>query len=263
MQGALTNIESVLAWVEMNNTPYWRLFSGSVGSRESYPLMSQMKEGDLKESKAVLESTLKLFNHQYGGVFNILLSKDSNNKDNSGSRANITLGTANDTGNAPKVAGIGSLSLEEMDARIAKAVALREKELKTEYEHKNAIGKLQEQIDEMRDDAKNDWSPERIGSIVEKVALHPITMMILTKALGINGAETMKAIQGIQDATPSHVSDGTDEDKIEEALDMIDESGIGNTAEILMKVAKFAKSNPEMAKNLLNNIPQTQNMAQG
>lgn len=263
MQGAITKIADVKAWVEQNQTPYWRLFSGAIGSRESYPLMPQLTDADMASSLATLEKTLNFFNTGYGGTFNLLLSKDSNPKDNSGPRVNITLGTDTQTQNAPKMAGIGIGTLEELETRLEKERQAVRAELKKEYEQKAAIGKLQEQIEELKYDRGQDWTPERIGNIVEKVALHPITMLVLSKALGINGTELLRGIQGLPQQEGEHISDNpsSDDEKIDTALELFEAAQF--SPDELLAVAQFAKSNPQMAKSLLTQISSPQNFAQG
>lgn len=255
MQGALTTIENVVKWVEMNNTPHWRIFSDTIESRNSYPLMSCMKEPDMTASIKILRDTLGMYNTKYGGVFNILLSKDGNPKDNSGTRSNIALGMAENT-EGGKMHGIGSISPEYIEARIQKAVNAKETELRKEYEHKAAIQGLKDEMEAIREDRKNEWSFERINGIVDTLLQNPILQAVVMKATGLGAIPTVQSV-GENRTDDSHA--GTDnDDKIDLAAETLESAGYQNSGDILLGIAKFIKENPSRAMDMFNSIQNQQ-----
>lgn len=250
MQGALNSIENVISWMKLNDTPYWRLFSDTAESRNSYPIMSCFKETNIDASAKVLRDTLNMFNHQYGGTFNILLSKSDNPKDNSGPRANIILGASNNT---PSVMhGIGSITPDDLEAKLEKVRKETRAEMEREYKHKEQIAELKAEIQGIREDNTSAWSFEKINGIIETAASNPIVQMVLAKAFGLSGLPSMMGSIG-----ENRTDDSQPVDKIDLALETLESAGFENSEDILLGVAQFIKANPVKAMEIFNNA-QTQ-----
>jgi hypothetical protein len=254
MQNALTDIADIKDWVKTWNYPYWRLFGGTMESRTMTMLESNMDSADILDSQARLENALNRFTKGYGGVFNILLNKDGNDKNNAGPRTNVVI-SADSTPQykgGHRVAAIGATP-EDVERRIAAAVDLKTKELKAEYEHKAQIAKLELAIEDLREDRRSEWSLERINGLVDAAFQNPVLQMVIAKALGVSALPTPPTAIG--NPAPSDVLISGDEEKINTALDILDDvKGIGNSADVLLKVARFAKDNPDQAKLFLNQL---------
>lgn len=251
MQNSLTSIQDVKDWVKGNEQAYWRIFSGYTSSQNSYIVASNMTNGNMDESLARLERTLKMYSNEMGGTFNILLNKEGNPKDNSGFRSNITLSVANST--PPSVlAGIGNIpTADEIEARIQKAVSEKEREMKRDYEHKAMIQGLKDEMEELRNERKNEWSFEKINGIVDTLLQNPIITAVVMKATGL-GAIPTGLVQG-ENRTDDSQAVANDE-KIDLAAETLESAGYQNSGDILLSIAQFIKMNPQKAMEMFNSV---------
>jgi hypothetical protein len=246
----LSTIKDVKEWITDWKYPYWRLFGGTMDSKTMTTLQANMDNSDMATSIKRLEEALSRFSIEVGGTFNILLNEDGNSKNNSGPRANVVLSPESATPQY-RVAGIGATP-DDIEKRINAAVDAQVKILKQEHKHEIAMAAIKREIEDFRDERQSEWTVSKVSGIVDAALANPVMQMIVAKAFGLNGLPPMPppAVGNPQsDNDLSH-----DEEKINKAIDILDESGVGNSADILLKVARYAQNNPDQAKMFLNQI---------
>ena len=244
----LSHIKDVKDWFDDWKHPYWRLFSGTMDSKSMTLLQANMDNSDVATSWKRLEAALNRFSVEVGGSFNILLNDDGNSKNNSGPRANVVVSPESATPQY-RVAGIGATP-EDVERRIASAVSEKAMQLQKEYEHKREMDELKREIADMKDDSRSEWTAAKVGGFVDAAFANPVVQMIVAKALGVAALPPMPAV-----GNPHSDNDiSPDDEKINKAIDILDESGVGNSADILLKIARYAQQNPDQAKLFLNQL---------
>jgi hypothetical protein len=244
MQGAISNIKDLQAWYMGNRAPFYILtyYSTSSSTGSGNVIRRNDDEDNLDKAWGDLESTIMGQLGRGRAQLHLIVWKKGKASNAPDARTNIDLvqgGGGGAWGVVPH-AGIGGV---DYSTEIEKAVAAaREK-----WELENRIAAL-----ESERDSPGDFGEKLIAGF-ERIASNPVGAMLLAKLVGLNPAQ----LSGIGTAQPA--SDDTDASSAasDDFDDNIDRTAqiLGVTdAELAAKLRRFAESNPDMAKQLFQQV---------
>lgn len=231
---------------EKRPAPFWTLYAVGLGSKDTIIHRNELVD-NLENSFGLLAETIRRVNNPAGTVFRVFQTdRPGGNMSVAEYRVQI-FDSANP--NAQHVAGIGSLPGGYIgEAELEK----RLKEAEEKWELKQRIRDLEAEQE------SNNWIG-KIPDILEKVAASPIGAVFMAKMMNVplnTAMPNMAPINGTP-ASDSHngPDDPTDEDeRISNAIDEIEDSTGLSAAELLEKIARVARHNPDYIKNVASQL---------
>lgn len=233
---------------EKRPAPYWTLYAVGLGSKDTIIHRNELVD-NLENSFALLAETIRRVNNPAGTVFRVFQTdRPGGNMSVAEYRVQI-FDSANP--NAQHVAGIGSLPA--LSGYIGEAeLEKRLKEAEEKWELKQRIRDLEAEQD------SNNWIG-KIPDILEKVAASPIGAVFMAKMMNVPLSTAMPTAAPINGTPASDTHNGpddpTDEDeRISNAIDEIEDSTGLSAAELLEKIARVARHNPDYIKSVASQL---------
>lgn len=233
---------------EKRPAPYWTLYAVGLGSKDTIIHRNELVD-NLENSFGLLAETIRRVNNPAGTVFRVFQTdRPGGNMSVAEYRVQI-FDSANP--NAQHVAGIGSLPAlsgyigeAEFEKRLKEAeekwdLKQRIRDLEAERENTNFVGAIREIV--------KDFTTSPIGAVfMAKLMNVPISTAMPT-ASPINGTPASDTHNGPDDPTD-------EDERISNAIDEIEDSTGLSAAELLEKIARVARHNPDYIKNVASQL---------
>lgn len=233
---------------EKRPAPYWTLYAVGLGAKDTIIHRNELVD-NLENSFGLLAETIRRVNNPAGTVFRVFQTdRPGGNMSVAEYRVQI-FDSANP--NAQHVAGIGSLPA--LSGYIGEAeVQKRLKEAEEKWELKQEIRELRAELE------ASNWIG-KIPDILEKVAASPIGAVFMAKMMNVPISTTMPTAAPVTGTPASDTHNGPDhtedeDERISNAIDEIEDSTGLSAAELLEKIARVARHNPEYIKNVASQL---------
>lgn len=248
----ITDLSALRRWFMGNMrsgkaAPYWTLYVGDYGDKEKVVQFNDRVD-DLEESFGMLARTIQDMNNPAGVRFRVM-QVDTPRGNNPVATVHVQLFAGNGAaGVAP--AGIGSLpgeylSKTEAAQMVAAAVAAAKKEM--EFEAK--IQALEDQVNS----STQSWVTQAI-EVVNEIGKSPLGMALMAKLTGMPMPAMMPPSMGAPAADSAAGGAPAAGDTFDDDLNAVcDTTGL-NDVELMRRLRRFAETNPEMARQLMNQI---------
>ena len=239
MLGAVTTLENLKTWFIQENKPYWTLYYNKDKKHTNATNFGETSTDDIEISFERFETVLKMLSQNgYSGW--LFVRKTNNTSNTSGSEIGIQLMPAGFQ-NYPQMAGIGSLNMQPpTDVNTAIAAA------KKEWDMERKLDELEAQINA----PSTDWIT-RGTEIINGLMQNPILSGLAAKMAGLNIAEMAQVSGEMAHDSQTPIEESND---LETALEFFNEAGFNEKD--LLKLSKFAKANPSVAKEMFKNLAQ-------
>lgn len=241
---AMTSMESIRTWWEADpERPYFSLYRGTRGTKPSDIIIRNDTLGELEPAWEMLEQMLTI-NSGEGGEFTIL--RTDKPKSNYGMKGVVVLSHATAT---PAIAGIPGMPFIGAGHNIQTYIA---GEIEKEREKWDLAKKVEDLEAAINAGQQGSWL-DRIGEkIIEGDTLNNLVNLIVAKLMPQAPKASHVAVSG----APGAATDDQfqyDTERIASALERI-RAHFPDVHGTLDRLADFIDRNPEMAKNLFNQM---------